>query len=307
MFWSLNSYGAKAGTVVLLLAFTNACEKDETQVSETDSTSTTIGGISGDNGGAFGSASNGGRTGGNTNEAGGSKFGTSFTSSIQNQGLPVDLGTAINYVILAKSGISTVPPSAITGNVGLSPAATSFVTGFSVNADATNAFSTSQQVTGKLFAADHAQPTPTDLTKAIGDMQLAFADAATRAPKVSELGAGDVGGKTLGPGVYRWSTGLSIPTNVTLKGNNTDVWIFQIAQNLTVSNGTKVMLAGGALAKNVFWQVAGLVDFGTTAHGEGIVLTQTSVTLGTGASLNGRLFAQTAVNIDSSTVAEPAQ
>lgn len=74
-----------------------------------------------------------------------------------------------------------------------------------------------------------------------------------------------------------------------------------------MSSAANVLLAGGALPKNVFWQVAGLVDLGTTAHCEGVILTQTSVTLRTGASINGRLPAQTAVNIDGSTVVEPAQ
>jgi hypothetical protein len=218
----------------------------------------------------------------------------------------VDLGTADNYVILAKSGISTVPTSVVTGNLGVSPAAATFITGFSLTADSTNVFSTSPQVTGKVYAADYAPPTPSDLTTAVGDMGLAFTDAAGRAPGVTELGAGNIGGMTLAPGVYKWGTGLLIPTDVSLTGNATDVWIFQVAQNLTVSSAAKVLLAGGALSKNVFWQVAGLVDLGTTAHFEGVVLTQTSITLQTGASINGRLLAQTAVNIDGSTVVEPA-
>ena len=220
---------------------------------------------------------------------------------------PVSLGTAGNFVILAKSGISTVPTSAITGNLGVSPAAATFITGFSLIADATNVFSTSPQVTGKVYAADYALPTPSNLTTAVGDMELAFTDAAGRAPNVTELGAGNIGGMTLAPGVYKWGTGLLIPTDVTLTGSATDVWIFQIAQNLTMSSAARILLAGGALPKNVFWQVAGLVDLGTTAHCEGVVLTQTSVTLRTGASINGRLLAQTAVNLDGSAVVEPAQ
>jgi hypothetical protein len=221
--------------------------------------------------------------------------------------LPVSLGTAGNFVILAKSGISTVPTSAVTGNVGVSPAAATFITGFSLTADSTNVFSTSPQVTGKLYAADYELPTPSNLTAAVGDMELAFTDAAGRAPGVTELGAGNIGGMNLTPGVYQWGTGLLIPTDVTLTGDATGVWIFQVAQDLTMSSAARIVLAGGALPKNVFWQVAGLVDLGTTAHGEGVVLTQTSVRLRTGASLNGRLLAQTAVNIDGSTVAEPAQ
>lgn len=219
---------------------------------------------------------------------------------------PVNLGSATKYVILAESGISTVPPAAITGNLGISPAAATFITGFSLIADPTNVSSTSSQVTGSVYAADYTAPTPSDLTAAVSDMQSAFTDAAGRAPGTTELGAGNIGGKTLVPGVYKWGTGVLIPTDVTLAGSATDVWIFQIAQDLTMSSASKIVLSGGALPNNVFWQVAGLVDLGTTAHCEGVILTQTSITLRTGASINGRLLAQTAVAIDGSTVVEPA-
>ena len=110
-------------------------------------------------------------------------------------------------------------------------------------------------------------------------MQLAFTDAAGRAPDVTELGAGNIGGMTLTRGVYGWSTGLLIPTDVTLTGSATDTWIFQIAQDLTVSSATNIKLADGALAKNIVWQVAGAVDIGTTAHFEGVVMAMTSITL----------------------------
>lgn len=219
---------------------------------------------------------------------------------------PVNLGTAGNYAILAKSGISTVPTSAITGDLGLSPAAASYITGFSLTADSTNVFARSPQVTGKIYASDFTAPTPSNLTTAIGDMQLAFTDAAGRPASVTELGAGNIGGKTLTAGVYKWGTGLLVPTGITLTGDATDVWIFQVAKDLTVSDGTTVTMAGGALPKNVFWQVAGSVDLGTTSHFEGNVLGQTSIALHTGASINGRLLAQTAVTLDGSTVVEPA-
>jgi hypothetical protein len=217
----------------------------------------------------------------------------------------VDLGTAANYVILSKTGISTVPTSAVTGNLGVSPAAATYITGFSLTADPTNVFATSPQVIGKVFAADYATPTPSNLTAAIGDMQLAFTDAAGRAPTVTELGAGNIGGMTLTPGVYKWGTGLLVPTDVTLAGSANDVWIFQIAQDLTVSSATSVTLSGGAVARNVFWEVAGLVTLGTTVHFEGVILTQTSISLGTGASINGRLLAQADVSIDDSAVVAP--
>jgi hypothetical protein len=199
-----------------------------------------------------------------------------------------------------------VPTSAVTGNLGVSPIAAIAITGFPLTADSTNVFSTTPEVTGKVYAADYAVPTPSNLTTAIGDMQLAFTDAAGRAPKVTELGSGNIGGMTLTPGVYKWGTGLLIPSNVTLTGSATDVWIFQIAQNLTVSSAAKVVLTGGAVPKNIFWEVAGLADLGTTAHFEGVILTQTSVALQTGASINGRLLAQTAVTISGSTVVQPA-
>jgi len=217
----------------------------------------------------------------------------------------VDLKKAGTYAILAKSGISTVPTSAIKGNLGASPVGASYITGFALTADATNVFSTSPQVVGQVYAADYQAPTPSNLTTAISDMELAFTDAAGRAPSVTELGAGNIGGMTLTPGVYKWGTGLLVPTTVTLAGSATDVWIFQIAQDLTMSGATNIVLTGGAVPGNVFWQVAGLVDIGTTAHFEGVILTRTSIALRTGASITGRLLAQTAVTIDGSAVVQP--
>ena len=237
------------------------------------------------------------------------KHAWTFTTgdSAASGGLPVNLASAGDFVILAKSGISTVPASVVTGDLGVGPAAATYITGFSLIADSTNVFSTSSQVIGKVYAANYEPPTPSNLTTAVSDMELAFTDAASRAPDVSELGAGDIGGMTLAPGVYRWGTGLLIPADVTLAGGATSVWIFQIAQNLTMGSATNIFLTGGALAKNIFWQVSGNVVLGTTAHFEGVVLAQTAVTLRTGASINGRLLAQTAVNIDGSTVVEPAE
>ena len=218
---------------------------------------------------------------------------------------PVLLGSAGNYVILAKAAISTTGTTAVTGNLGLSPAAATFITGFSLIADPTNVFSTSTLVTGQVFAADYAVPTPTNLTTAVLDMMIAYTDAAGRAPDHTELGAGNIGGMTLVPGVYKWSSGVQIPSNVTLSGGPNDVWIFEIAQDLVMSPGTRINLTGGAQAKNIFWQVFGIVDLGTTAHFEGIALVQTAITLRTGATVSGRLLAQTAVTLDASTVTQP--
>jgi hypothetical protein len=242
----------------------------------------------------------------------GSNYAWSFTTSagIAKGPGPVVLGTAGNFVILAKTGISSVPTSAVTGNLGVSPAAATYITGFSLVADSTNVFSKSSQVTGNLYAANYAVPTPSNLTTAVSAMETAYTDAAGRAiPDYTELYAGDLSGKTLVPGLYKWGTGVLINTDVTLSGAVNDVWIFQIAGDLTMASGKKVILMGGAMAKNVFWQVGGGVGvaLGTGAHLEGILLATKAIKLATGASANGRLLAQTAVTIDGSTVVQPAQ
>jgi uncharacterized protein YjdB len=217
----------------------------------------------------------------------------------------VDLGMAGDFVILSKTGISSVPNSVITGDIGVSPIADTAITGFSLTLDATNQFSLSDQVNGKVYAATYASPTPSNLTTAISDMETAYTDAAGRAVNFTELYSGDLSGKTLVPGVYKWGTGVLINSDVTLSGGPNDVWIFQIGEGLTQANGTKITLTGGAQAKNVFWQVAESASIGTGSHFEGIVLSKTNISLGTNASINGRLLAQTAVTLDASTVVAP--
>jgi hypothetical protein len=217
----------------------------------------------------------------------------------------VNLGTAGNFVILAKTAVTTTGVTSITGNVGLSPAAASYITGFALTLPAASAFSTSAKVTGNVYAPGYADPTPANLTTAVSDMQTAYTDAAGRASTVTELGAGNIGGLTLVPGVYKWGTGVTIPTDVTLSGGANDVWIFQIAQNLTMSSGTHIVLLGGAQASNIFWQVAGQTTIGTTAVFNGNILDQTMIALQTGATLNGRALAQTQVTLDSNTVTVP--
>jgi hypothetical protein len=218
---------------------------------------------------------------------------------------PVGLGTSGNFVILAKTGVSTTGSTAVVGNIGLSPAAATFITGFGLIMDSTNVFATSSLVTGRVYAADYADPTPADLTTAISDMETAFTDAAGRTlPDFTELGAGDISGQTLVPGLYKWGTGVLITSGVTLSGGANDVWIFQIAGDLTVSNGAIVTLSGGAQAGNIFWQVAGETTLGTTSDFKGIILCQTLIALNTGAVMNGRALAQTAVTLDASTITE---
>jgi hypothetical protein len=220
---------------------------------------------------------------------------------------PVDLGLAGNFAILAKSGIGTVPTSAVTGDIGVSPIDSTAITGFSLTMDSTGTFSTSSQVVGKAYAADYTSPTPSNLTTAVSNMETAFTDAAGRpTPDFTELGSGDISGLTLVPGLYKWGTGVLISTDVTLNGGPNDVWIFQISGGITQASGARVLLAGGALPKNIFWQAFGAVALDTTAHLEGIVLSQTEITLATGATVNGRLLSQTAVTLDASTMTQPA-
>jgi hypothetical protein len=218
----------------------------------------------------------------------------------------VNLGSAGNFVILSKTGISTTGSTSIVGDIGISPAAATYITGFGLSLPAYGAFSTSSLVSGKVYAPGYADPTPANLTTAVSDMEIAYTDAAGRTnPTATELGAGNIGGMTLAPGLYKWSTGVTIPTDVTLSGSANDVWIFQIAQNLDISSAAKVILSGGAKAGNIFWQVAGQTVIGTTAVFNGNILDQTAIVLNTGATLNGRALAQTAVTLDSNTVIMP--
>ena len=139
--------------------------------------------------------------------------------------LPVNLGTVGTFVILAKTGVSTTGTTAVVGDIGLSPSAASFITGFGLIADLSNTFATSSLVSGKVYASDYATPRPAKMTTAVSDMEIAFADAAGRTlPDFTELGAGDISGLTLVPGLYKRGTGVLITgAGVTLSGGANDV------------------------------------------------------------------------------------
>jgi len=205
---------------------------------------------------------------------------------------PVNLGTAGSFAILTKSGITDVPSSTITGNVGASP-----ITGAAIGL-------TCPEVIGTIYSANATGPlpcrvtAPSVLTTAVSDLETAYTDAAGRTnPGFVNLGAGQIGGLTLAPGLYKWTSNVGISKDVTLAGGPNDVWIFQVAGALTQASATKVILSGGAMAKNVFWQSAGGVAIGTSAHSEGTILAKTQIAMNTGASTNGRLLAQTAVTL----------
>jgi len=216
---------------------------------------------------------------------------------------PVDLGTAGKFAILAKSGVSTVPHSVITGDVGVSPIAQAAMTGFSLVSNTEGTFATSAQVLGKLYAANDIAPTPVKMTIAVGDMETAYTDAAGRADYDHlEYNSGSLGGLTLSPGLYKFGTNVEFTSDCTLSGSSQDTWIFQIAGEMAIAANMKIILAGGALARNIVWVVAGKSTYGANSHFEGIILGATSAEFVTGSSINGRVLVQTAVTLQQTTV-----
>ena len=213
--------------------------------------------------------------------------------------------------------------SVITGNIAVGPGYTSTaITGFALNLPAASPYSTSVQVSGKVYAFDYAPPTPTEVNTASLDMGSAYTAAAAKAtagggldyfacPGSSgamsdvnnELQGFPVGG--LPPGVYTCGVNITIPGDLTLNGNATDIWVFKTTGTLAQDAAMKVLLTGGALPQNVFWQVAGAVTVGSTAQFQGIILGKTAVALGNLSSINGRILAQTAVTLDATTVTQP--
>jgi hypothetical protein len=234
----------------------------------------------------------------------------SFTTAIGPAEGPaaVDLGLAGNFVILAQTGITNASPSVIDGNIGVSPIAASAMTGFELVGDGSLGYTTSAYVSGNVYASDYAEPAPTDLTAAVAAMGAAYLDAQGRtSPDFTELSTGALGGLNLVPGLYNWTTAVSIATSVTLSGDMNDVWIFQIAGALTMAADTSVILSGGALPENIFWQVAGATTIAANAEFKGIILSATTIGLGAGANVDGRLLAQTNVTLGGdNTITEPA-
>jgi hypothetical protein len=233
----------------------------------------------------------------------------------------VNLGTAENFVILAKTGISTVPSSVVTGNIAVSPITSAAITGFNLAMDTSKMFATDSQtqLKGEAFAPNYGLSTASALTTAVLDMEAAYTDAAGR-PNIDaaklNLGGGDLSGKTLTSGVYTFDTDVIISTGNTLTfhGSSTDVFIIQTSKSVKQALATKVVLTGPSVedggdgtvaqAKNIFWVVAKEVVVDAGSHLEGILLVKTGVTFITGSSLNGRIFSQTAVTLQMATIAQ---
>jgi hypothetical protein len=245
---------------------------------------------------------------------------------------PVDLGTAANYVILSKAGITVTPitPSTITGDIAVSPIAATAITGFSLILDSSTTFSTSAQVEGEVYAADYTSPTSSELTTAVSDMETAYTDAAGRTTtggffdatfgtstdddslnldSFINLGDGEIGGLWLAPGVYTFDRQVNISANVYFNaGDDADaVFIIQTSKGVKQDPSTNVILENGAQARNIFWSVAEDFIVGTGSNMEGVLLVKTAVTIETDSTLNGRILAQTAVALDHNTITEPAE
>jgi len=216
----------------------------------------------------------------------------------------VNLGGAGNFEILAKTGITNVPSSVVGGNMGVSPAAASSITGFTLVLDSSGHFYTSAQVSGIVTSADLAYPPAVSaLTQAVLDMQAAYTDAQTRTPiNFANEGAGNIGGLSLTPGIHNWTTGVTAATNVTLNGGPNDVFIMQIAGTLALTGGANILLTGGVQEKNIFWAVGGTVSIGAASFFRGTILGQTSITMVTGSKNVGRLLAQTLVALQANPV-----
>jgi len=202
---------------------------------------------------------------------------------------PVNLGSTAHFAILAGAAITTTGGGLINGDVGASP-----IAGSAIGIPAA-------QVVGTIYEVDASGPAgavvaPALLTAAKGDLTTAYNDAAGRSPAPSgpflNPGNGNIGGLTLGPGLYKFTGTASITgANVTLSGGPDDVWIFQIAADLEEGSSAQVILAGGAQARNIFWQVGTSVTIGTSAVFQGTLLAYQAVTMNTSSSMTGRLLA----------------
>jgi len=224
---------------------------------------------------------------------------------------PVNLGSTTNFAILSYAAITSTGGGVIIGDVGVSP-----TTGTAIGL-------TQAEVIGTMYAVDVAGPAgsvnaPALLTTAMSDLTIAFNDAAGRTPIPTGTflnpGAAystgyNIGGTTLVPGLYKFGVGQTafIETDVTLSGGPNDVWIFQCGADLQVANNAHVILAGGAQAANIFWQVSSEAVLGTSSAFEGTIMAHTAITMNTSSTVQGRALAETAaVAFNGNSISLPA-
>lgn len=220
---------------------------------------------------------------------------------------PVNLGSAISFTILAETGISTTGKTLIKGDIGISPLSSTAITGFGLVLSSDKSYSKSALISGFVFAQNYARTTPMKMVNALNDMKTAFNNGNALAPtQPLNLFTGNLSGQNLLPGVYRWKAGLVLgnSSTVTLTGSPTDIYVFQIGTSLQIGNKATVNL-GKVLPSNVFWIVGGAAVIGTNARFGGIILAKSSVSLNTGDLINGKLFAQKSVSMNSATITGP--
>jgi Ice-binding-like len=197
---------------------------------------------------------------------------------------PVGLGTAASFVVLAGSTVTNTGPSVVNGDLGVSPGTA--VTGFPPGT-----------VNGTVHAADAVA------SQAQTDTTTAYNDAAGRTPAVSV--SGDLGGSMLTAGVYKSSSSLGLTGDVTLdaQGDPSAVFIFQVGSTLTTASSSRVVLANRANACNVYWQIGSSATVGTNSVFKGTILALSSITLNTGAKVDGRTLARNgAVTLDDNVI-----
>ncbi len=210
------------------------------------------------------------------------------------------LGKADSFAILAATAITNLNPSAISGDVGLSPAAGSNYTGLGLT----------DIVTGTIYAVDATGPagsvvSPTLLTTAKTDLVGAFGVLSSQACTTTYIGTQDLATLTLVPGVY-CADNFELSGVLTLNGAAEDVWIFKSAGTLITTGGANVVLSSGGEPCYVWWRVGSSATLATNSLFAGNILAQTSISLATGANLTGRALVQdAAVTMDQNTITRP--
>jgi hypothetical protein len=215
---------------------------------------------------------------------------------------PINLRSLATFVAVAGAGLTNSNSAGVTvlgGDVGLSPTATCLSDGLPCNPPAG-----APTITGTLYAAD-----PGGIAaQAKADLVLAYVEATGKPPGTLEA---DLSGLILVPGTYTSASTMMIAVNGTLTldggGDSNASWIFQIGSALTVNNGAQVLLINGAKAANVFWAIGSSSTLGSGVHFKGTVLAQSSNSVGTGSTVEGRLLCTTGqITLLSNTITLPA-
>ena len=214
----------------------------------------------------------------------------------------IDLGKAGQFVILAKRNINNGSESMISGHTGEGSVAEK------TKKEQDFIDSTRQRTNGRdlVWQSNHIDTTSLDVNEAIEDMMSAYNDASMQNGNdlTSQMDE-SLRNNVLTSGMHVWNNSLDINSDVALSGDEDDVWLFKIGDDLTVHENTVFTLTNGAQAANVFWYVEGEVTIGKNAQFEGIILSKNDITLEKGAKMNGRMFSQSSITLDDNTVTEP--